>query len=216
MKRTDKSGTAFAFECSFLTVYDIAKANGYRVSNVFDANDTVYVTGITVDNVITVCKTLFLSNCEFSDIEYAKLLIAVENDLAELAKQSNKLSRTAIIHEQRKHTPIYRFRKRLGYAEEIGVMPWHHLLFVDNLVYVYIWDTRIVDKVLTVKDTANLSKRMLQEPYDNNAPLVFTEHTEQFRSCFEQLKDARHSALQSMSVMDELDNYGEDAYEMPD
>ena len=38
--------------------------------------------------------------------------------------------------------------ERIEAYKEVGIMPWHHMVIEDGLVYVYIWDTRIIEAVL--------------------------------------------------------------------
>jgi hypothetical protein len=219
MKQNINNGElAFAYECKFTELQELLKHTEYSIEHKVPPTNKVYVTGISEDDTVLFTDRLFLSDTKFDQIAYAKLEIAVQDSL-ELESMAKRVSRNLILQNQRIATPIYRFIKHrrnrkydidesynenIGYAQELGIQQWHHLLFIGDKIYVYVWDTRVVEKVLTIEQTKDLSKRMLRQPLDNNAPLVFTPETEQYRKEFELMTPTVHPVFHPMSIDQEL------------
>lgn len=171
MKRTESQNLAFVYAGDAKSIIDICKSAGYKIIG-NAKNSITYVTGITENDEVVLANNLLLSN-NFDHMNYARLEIALMDKLSMLLRFCDKCSRTGIMQEQRRRTPIYRFKNNAVYAKEIGVQPWEHMLFTGDYVICYIWDTRQVTKVLHINDCKDISKRMLVEANDNNAELVW-------------------------------------------
>lgn len=219
MRRNINNGElAFVYECRFTELQELLNGTQYTIERKVPPTNRVYVTGINADNVVLFTDRLFLSDDKFDQIAYAKLEIAAQDDLG-IDDISNRLSRNLVLQNQRQATPIYRFIKHrrnkkydtdetynenIGYARELGIQQWHHLLFAGDKIYVYVWDTRVVEKVLTIEQSKDLSQRMLREPFDMNTPLVFTEDTMQYKAEFERMHPTMHPVFHPMSIEQEL------------
>lgn len=174
MAHTDSKNIAFAYAGDCKSIIDICNAAGYKHKLLSGTeSDMVYATGIDKDNNVILTNTLLLVNDNFTHIQYAKLVLAMQNELSMLQRICDKCSRTGIIMEQKHSTPIYRFKNNAVYAKDLHVEPWEHMLFTGDYVVCFIWDTRQVTKVLHINDCKELSKRMLVPANDNNEPLVW-------------------------------------------
>lgn len=187
--KTNKLEQAFAYLCSPRTLHAIVASTDYTLPAGHES-DTILI-GINENKELITAHSLFLTDVRTEPIDRAVLLLAMETTLKPWQDKFDKVSRTALINAQRDRTPIYRFKNGIVLADELGIKPWHHMLFIDDYVFVYVWDTRIVEKVLPVKDFAGVMSRMLIDANDNNKPLVFTSETEQYKSVLKGLRPSK-------------------------
>lgn len=204
----NKADIAFAYECKFSDLVKLIHGTEFKV--VPTKAEVVYVTGINVDNFVTYETRMLLAPNTFNKLDYAKLLIELDSSLQGLRDIANERSRIGLLEHERTICPIYRFKKNIPYMHEIGAQPWHHLLFIGQYVYLFIWDTRVVEKVLTIEETAGLSTRMLRLANDNNMPIVFAPGTEQYTDYICTCKPTLHPCIRACSVIDELNEGGYD------
>ena len=200
--------SSFVFQVTFEHLLNAIQGTQYRISKLLDDNAVVLLTGIDENNEIKFSKHLLFDDNFFDQIQYAKLLIALDMTLLALKEHVTVLSRTGCIIDQKKFTPVLRFKNNIVVMEQLGIQPWHHLFFSGDKVYVYVWDTRIVEKVINVEDCKCLTKRMFVEAADSNLPLMFTPETEQFKNDFEAMMPSMHKMFSGdISIVQELQNY---------
>lgn len=174
------------------------------------SDDTIYVMALKGNQFIAFDNVLFIPYT-YEHIAYAKLLATLEQHPELKACFDEPISRTALVQKELEQTPRMRFKNRIPYMEKIGLKPWHHMLFVGNMVISYVWDIRVVEHVMAIDDVKGLSRRMLQPVLDDNTPLVWLEHNNgtewqvAYRN-YANMVPCKHPCFMVVDIADELES----------
>lgn len=71
-----------------------------------------------------------------------------------------------------RYAPIIRFPQESEKTEQLGIKPWHHCMCFGNHMFLVVWDTRIIEKVIEISEQIPFNEAVFVNS-DNDKTLKF-------------------------------------------